>query len=248
MKVPAFLNNKYVLYTLIFIGILNVLGYVALEDYNSTALFIVVILLSNYFSSNQSLNILVAILVTSLVAINNRFREGFKEGKEAVAPTPKKPTPSAPPTNPPTQTTVQTAPPPVAPVAPPATAAKLGKDETCKVDGDCSSKNCTNEKKCGFKNNVPPSSPASVNSDEPGTEMDVAASMEDAYTNLNKMMGDGGMKSMASETKKLVAQQKDLMTTLHSMTPALNSAKETLKNLNLPDMEQMTNILKKFNQ
>jgi hypothetical protein len=32
------------------------------------------------------------------------------------------------------------------------------------------------------------------------------------------------------------------------MTPALNSAKETLKNLNLPDMDQMTNLLKKFNQ
>ena len=80
MKVLAFLKNKYVLYTLIFLGVLNVLGYVALEDYNSTALFIVVILLSNYFSSNQSLNILVAILVTSLVAINHRFREGFQEG------------------------------------------------------------------------------------------------------------------------------------------------------------------------
>ena len=78
--------------------------------------------------------------------------------------------------------------------------------------------------------------------------MDVAAKMEDAYNNLDKMMGDGGMKSMAAETKKLVAQQKDLMTTLHSMTPALNSAKETLKNLNLPNMDQMTNLLKKFNQ
>ena len=80
MKVLAFLKNKYVLYTLIFLGVLNVLCYVALEDYNSTALFIVVILLSNYFSSNQSLNILVAMLVTSLVATNHRFREGFQEG------------------------------------------------------------------------------------------------------------------------------------------------------------------------
>ena len=44
MKVLAFLKNKYVLYTLIFLGVLNVLCYVALEDYNSTALFIVVIL------------------------------------------------------------------------------------------------------------------------------------------------------------------------------------------------------------
>ena len=70
--------------------------------------------------------------------------------------------------------------------------------------------------------------------------------MEDAYGNLNKMLGDGTMKSMADETKKLVAQQKELMNTLSSMTPSLNKAKETLENLNMPNMEEMAGILKKF--
>ena len=302
MKVLAFLKNKYVLYTLIFLGVLNVLGYVALEDYNSTALFIVVILLSNYFSSNQSLNILVAILVTSLVAINHRFREGFKEkgfdtgsvglkgkkverqndpvdiiakGETSASVQPKEVAiqkSSIPDVLDITQSSVRKLTQEEKQQAADAAAARAAKEkeqeeepkaeeeeaakgsakgETCKVDADCSSKNCIQGKKgatCGFRNNVPSSSPASVNSDEPGVEMDVAAKMEDAYNNLNKMMGDGSMKSMASETKKLVAQQKDLMTTLHSMTPALNSAKETLKNLNLPNMDQMTNLLKKFNQ
>ena len=60
-----------------------------------------------------------------------------------------------------------------------------------------------------FRNNVPSSSPAKVNNsgDE---DMDVAAKMEDAYGNLNKMLGDGAMASMATETKKLVAQQQEL--------------------------------------
>ena len=87
------------------------------------------------------------------------------------------------------------------------------------------------------------------NTGDPDTsddDMNVAAKMEDAYGNLNKMLGDGAMKSMANETKKLVVQQKELMNTLSSMTPALNKAKETLKNLNLPNMEEMTGILKKF--
>ena len=60
------------------------------------------------------------------------------------------------------------------------------------------------------------------------------------------MIGDGAMKSMASETKKLVAQQQNLMNTLSEMTPSLNKAKETLDNLKLPNMEQMVGLMKKF--
>jgi len=213
MKVPSFLKNKYVLKFLIFMAIVNVLGYVALEEFNSMALFIVMILLSRYFSKNTSINILIAIIVTSCFTLNNKVREGFKEkeksnSKKEGIPLGTSPTPSA-----------------------------CAKDEKM-VNGEC-------KKRTGFKNNVPPSSPAAVNNNEEG-EIDVAAQMEDAYVNLNKMMGDGAMKSMASETKKLVNQQQDLMNTLHSMTPTLNKAKETLDNLDLPDMEQMTGILKKF--
>ena len=72
--------------------------------------------------------------------------------------------------------------------------------------------------------------------------------MEDAYNNLNKILGDGAMKSMAKETKQLVNQQKELMSTLNSMTPGLNKAKETLAGLKLPSIEKMTGILKRFNQ
>jgi len=210
MKVPSFLKNKYVLKFLIFMAIVNVLGYVALEEFNSMALFIVMILLSRYFSKNTSINILIAIIVTSCFTLNNKVREGFKEKEKS---TPKKENKKE----------------AIAPIC--------KKDETM-VNGEC-------KKRTGFKNNVPPSSPAAVNNNEEG-EIDVAAQMEDAYVNLNKMMGDGAMKSMASETKKLVNQQQDLMNTLHSMTPTLNKAKETLDNLDLPNMEQMTGILKNF--
>ena len=57
MKVPGLLKNKYVLYALLVIGIVNVLGYVALQDYNSLALFVVMGLLSSYFSKNMSVNL-----------------------------------------------------------------------------------------------------------------------------------------------------------------------------------------------
>jgi hypothetical protein len=213
MKVPAFLKNKYVLKFLIFMAIVNVLGYIALEKFNSMALFIVMILLSRYFSKNTSINILIAIIVTSFFTLHNKMREGFKEEEKSTESSTKE-----------KNTNIKEG-------------VTCKKDETM-VGGIC-------KKRSGFKNNVPPSKPAAVNNNDE-EEVDVAAQMEDAYVNLNKMLGDGAMKSMASETKKLVNQQQDLMNTLHSMTPTLNKAKETLDNLDLPNMEQMTGILKKF--
>ena len=68
--------------------------------------------------------------------------------------------------------------------------------------------------------------------------------MEQAYNNLHKMLGEDGMNSITSETKKLVSQQKDLMGTLNQMAPILNNAKETLSGLNLGDMGDMSKMLK----
>ena len=111
---------------------------------------------------------------------------------------------------------------------------------------------CTQQSQCvkkeNFKNNVPSSKPATVGSDDSvGDRIDYAATMEQAYDNLQKMLGEDGMSSITSETKKLVEQQKDLMGTLNQMAPVLNSAKETLANLNIGDMQSMGNILKGFN-
>ena len=82
MKVPALLKNKYVLYVLLIVALLNVLGYIALEDYNSLALFVVVGLLSTYFSKNMCVTLLIAISVASLVAVNKNVLEGFQDAKK----------------------------------------------------------------------------------------------------------------------------------------------------------------------
>ena len=94
------------------------------------------------------------------------------------------------------------------------------------------------------------SSPAAVDEDEDeavGDRIDYAATMEQAYDNLQTMLGDDGIKSITSETKKLVNQQKDLMKTLNSMAPVLNTAKETLSGMDLPNIGEMGNLLKKLN-
>ena len=240
MKVPGVLKNKYVLYVLLVVAIVNVLGYLAIQDYNSLALFVVIGLLSTYFSKNMAVNLLSAIVVTSFVAVNDKVLEGFEEGnknkknnKKKAANNSKKASKLAK---------------KAAALAIGATKRELGKD--CDKNDDCISGKCENDKcvaKSGFQNNVPPSSPATIDDetdDSVGERIDYAATMEQAYNNLQKMLGEDGMNSITQETKKLVSQQKDLMGTLNQMAPILNNAKETLSGLNLDDMGNMSEMLK----
>lgn len=228
LQAPAVLKNKYVLYVLLVLAIINVLGYVGLQDYDSLALFVAVGVLSTYFSKNMAVNLLLAIVVTSLIAINKRVVEGMENKEDEEKPKKKK---------------------------------KKGKKEgmkeannasDCNQDEDCPSGKKCNSGQCvdTFQNNVPPSSPAAVDGDDDedvGDRIDYAATMEQAYDNLQTMLGDDGIKSITSETKKLVTQQKDLMKTLNSMAPVLNTAKETLSGMDLPNIGEMGNLLKKLN-
>lgn len=243
MKVPGLFKNKYVLYALLFIGITNVLGYLALKDYDSLGLLMALGLLMGYFSKNMAVNIFVAVLVTSLIAINKnisgRLIEGMTEGATGAGGGGKKPAKKA------SSSVAQQLQKAASPFA--CGKNKDGKDTECP-----SGKTCTKQSQCvvksGFQNNVPPSTPSTVNDgdESPGDRIDYAATMELAYDNLQKMLGEGGMKSITAETQKLVSQQKDLMGTLNSMAPVLDTAKETLKNINFEGMGDISKMLKQM--
>lgn len=224
VKAPAILKNKYVLYILLVVAIVNVLGYLAMEDYKSLGLFMSIGLLSTYFSKNMSVTLLVSIIVTAIVAVNDKVKEGL-ENKEAEKKEEKKEKEGMKKGN----FTCSTG-----------TSCPEGK--TCSLQSDCKTT-------AGFQNNVPPSTPAKVDdSDEsPGDRIDYAATMEQAYDNLSQMLGEDGIKGITGETKKLVQQQKDLMGTLNQMAPVLSTAKETLESMNMPDMAGMADMLKQLN-
>ena len=226
LQAPAVLKNKYVLYVLLVLAIINVLGYVGLQDYDSLALFVAVGVLSTYFSKNMAVNLLLAIVVTSLIAINKRVVEGMENKEDEEKPKKKKKKKEG--------------------MKEANNASDCNQDEDCPSGKKCNSGQCVDT----FQNNVPPSSPAAVDGDDDedvGDRIDYAATMEQAYDNLQTMLGDDGIKSITSETKKLVTQQKDLMKTLNSMAPVLNTAKETLSGMDLPNIGEMGNLLKKLN-
>ena len=227
MKLPAIFKNKYVLYAVLFFAITNVLGFLQRKDFESLTIFIAIGLLSTHFSKNMTVNLLVAMIGANVVKGSGFIREGFdgekKEKKEGM---------------------------------------KEGADEVAyKLDGencvkctDSSAEGCNfSDAKCktekaGFsKSNVPSSKPAAVDGGEDedvGKRIDYAATLEQAYDNLEKMLGSDGLKGLTDETKQLVGQQQNLMKTLENMAPVLNNAKDTLTNMNLPNMDKVQDLMK----
>lgn len=95
IKLKNILNNKYVLYAVVFIALTNVVGYISVGDYDSLIFFCVIGLLSSYFSKNMIINLLVSILATNIAFTNDRVyeykvREGLKNKKETLTPKRKK--------------------------------------------------------------------------------------------------------------------------------------------------------------
>ena len=242
IKLPRFINNKYVLYLTLVLAIVNVIGFLNVGDNQSLLLFVVTGVLSSYFSKNMIVNLGVAMLVANCMFCKNMLLEGFKEGKDDEE-----------------EDESQMD---IAKDAAKKMLSGLMKEEKdekepkkcgnkiCKKNQICKNGTCVgSSKKSGFtQRNVPSSSPSKANHDDddeaPGDRVDYAATLEGAYENLQKMLGDGGMKGLTSETKRLVDQQKNLMDSLNNMAPVLNSAKATLENLQMPDVKQIEQLMK----
>ena len=73
------LQNKYVLYLVLFIAITNILGYLAIEDFKSLMVFIAICALASHFSKNMIIILGSAVLGTSIVYANSRIREGMRD-------------------------------------------------------------------------------------------------------------------------------------------------------------------------
>ncbi|MEE8598428.1 MAG: hypothetical protein V3S69_02750 [Dehalococcoidales bacterium] len=69
--------------------------------------------------------------------------------------------------------------------------------------------------------------------------IDYAATMEQAYDNLNNMLGEKGMGNLSNDTQNLVKKQKDLMNQIEKMKPILEGAQGVLEGLDMSKIEGM---------
>ena len=74
--------------------------------------------------------------------------------------------------------------------------------------------------------------------------IDHAATMEQAYDNLNKMLGKGGIGNLTKDTQGLMNQQKDLMSQLKDFQPMMEQAGNMLDKLG--GMDNLNGIMGKL--
>ena len=82
----AVLSNKYVLYVVAFLAVTNVIGYIAVQDFNSLLFFVLIGYLASYFSKNMTVVLLSALVLTNLLMSTRRIqiREGMTSGSSAI--------------------------------------------------------------------------------------------------------------------------------------------------------------------
>jgi hypothetical protein len=254
-------TNKYFLYFIVFLALSNVLGYLVTNKVNAVIFFALVAFLASNFSKNMTVILLVAIVATNLLMANKSMREGLENANmpeltdEQKAAAKDKVDPDKLDSvdrqlgdglktlkasdstedaklklenrraNASTRTT---------PLIDPNNR-DLNKPttETTQVEGMESKPN----KKSGF-NNPKGSSPlrdaAPVNGGN--SRIDYATTLEDAYDNLDKILGSDGINKLTNDTQRLMQQQQKLFDTMSNMMPMINSAKDMMGSI---DMSQL---------
>lgn len=77
-------TNKYVLYAVFFIALMNVLAYLGTSNYIGLTMFALIGLLTSYFTKNMTVVLLVTIVVSSFIHISRRTVEGMKNKNKKV--------------------------------------------------------------------------------------------------------------------------------------------------------------------
>ena len=219
-------TSKIVLYLLAIYSIFAVVVYLMLNRIENLTFFLVLGYLSSYFSKNMIINFLVAILGTSVWA--STMREGFKEGHDSEV-----------------------------------GHAHLDDEEEEEEDdkkrrkaGPRRPKVVAERSKSGEKEELTNLRPSrlrrgSGNYEEDEDEdnnvarIDSAATMAATYKQMENVLGSGGMKNLAKDTRSLVEQQKSLMKQVETMQPMMKQMGGMIQNFGGVDgINQMMKQLK----
>ena len=217
-KASKVLTNKIVLYFVFFLAISTVFGYLMMHKFNAVILFALIGIMTYQFSKNMVVVLLVCVLMTNLIMSNRTLREGLEnaEGENMNKNTKDKQKPKHVSSN---DTSTNDA--PIIPV----------NEEVSPEPNDVSAMSTMNK-----KNNKNGSS----------HRIDYASTLEEAYDNLDQILGGDGIKNLTSDTQKLMAKQQELFQSMQSMTPMLNQAKQMLEGFDMKSLEGLAGLASSF--
>jgi hypothetical protein len=236
MKMPSsvskLLTNRYVLYLVALLALFNVIGYMMMDKTQIVILFILVGYLMTHFSKNMVIVLLVPLVLVNLLNSGMMMKEGFSEGatdaKESTMDGDNnKPKPSATPDANNTNAASDAA--STSNKSNPIIACKDG-EKFNEVEGKCVATD-------GF---------ASAGGRKGASRVDMGSTLEQAYDDLNSVLGSDGIKNLTADTQNLMKQQLHLAEAMKEMGPLMQQAQSMLKTLNIDGLGDLPSLIKKF--
>jgi hypothetical protein len=209
-SVKNMMGNSTVLYIVAGLALLNILGFLAKQNFQAVLFFLVVGLLTTYFSKNMIVVLLTSIVAANLFVMSNisfSVKEGMTNEDEDDEDT------SRPHDN------IEKEPKGISQQA----HAKKAKASINKAKY-----NAKNDAKNGVKNSLNNDTTteglAMASGEEDDDHIDYSKTLEEAYGNLENILGKDGMKDISKTTQQLMEQQKMLMENMDKIAPIMKSA------------------------
>jgi hypothetical protein len=95
----------------------------------------------------------------------------------------------------------------------------------------------------GFHNKKGNSSLSNAAPVNGSTRIDYATTLENAYTDLDNILGSDKIGKLTNDTQKLMGQQQKLFDTMQNMTPMLEEAKKMLSGFDMSQLGNLANIV-----
>jgi len=185
------LKNKMVLNIVSVIALINVLGYMMMGEIDLVLFYIILAVVIKHFSHNMIVVLGVPIILINFISLKKL--KTTVEGMETNE----------------NDTDIKEK-------KNTETVAEINKQKLQKVSTDTNndgvvSSNVADKTKSGFE----------VGRKKGGSKIDYAATIEDSYDQLNKILGSDGIKNLTADTQRLMQQQLDLSDSMNSMKPLI---------------------------
>ena len=246
MKLKGALNklltNSWVLKIVFITSFVSVLSYIVLGNLNAFAFFVVLAALIRYFSRNMILILGIPLFVVNLFIMGKSVKEGMENTTSSN--NNKNNNVNSSNTNNQTSSnnTLQN------------TVNKINEKVATKqglpitpID-DNTSNNNSNNNNTSNNNNINNNNKLSEESFEVGRnkkggyDIDYASTIEDAYDELNKIIGGDGIKKLTGDTQNLMKQQLQLAEAMKSMTPLVEQMGPLMQSVG-PMIEQAKGLM-----
>lgn len=263
------LTNKYFLYFIAFLAVTNVMGYIVTNKINAVIFFALVCILMINFSKNMTVVLIVAIIATNLLMVNKSMR---REGMTSDTTAETDATPDATTVSTDATTADENTHPAIKnAINDLQTTGKV--TDTSKTEIKATAKDKVAAKKPtstttdATTTDATTTDPVPTSTDEAFTSagagfsgkkrgaiggpvkasrIDYSTTLEQAYDNLDKMLGSDGMNGLSADTEKLMAQQQKLFNAVNTMMPMIDKAQGMIQGLDMNKINSLVGMTDKF--